>query len=62
MCHLIFLDQGKLIPLEKCCTSIYGIGAACVQLCRLSFVDGSVPGLVQLRCQEVIKVVALDLL
>lgn len=60
--YLILLDKRKLIPLEEGCTSVYGVGAACIQLSGLPLVDGSVARFLKLRRQEIVKVVTLNLL
>lgn len=60
--YLILLDQRKLVTFEEGCASIDCIGGASVQLCGLPLVDGSVASLLKLRRQEVVKVVALNLL
>ena len=60
--YLILLDQCKLVTLEEGCASIDCVGGAGVQLCGLTLVDGSVACLLKLGRQEVVKVIALNLL
>ena len=60
--HLILLDKREAVLPEECGTAIDGKLVGSVQLCGFLLVHGCVAMLLQLWHEELLKVVALNLL